>query len=252
MPIRYEQLAAHVAAITIDRPEARNALDRAHHRELAACWARFRDDDDVRVAIIRGTQGAFYAGADLKEPALGKGERPAYVNDAVLLGDKIDKPIIAAVDGPCLGGGMVLLSGTDIRFATPRARFGCTEPRFGMIGQGAILRLGRQLTHVAAMELLLTAQMVDAERAHALGLVNAVVAEGELLDRALQTAEKIAANAPLAIQATKAVLTGLASLSDAEARELEASKLQAVLASEDAKEGPRAFAERRAPMWRGR
>jgi enoyl-CoA hydratase len=269
LPIHYETVDDHVVRITIDRPETRNALDLYHFRDLAAAWRRFKEDQEAWVAIVTGVEGAFMAGADLKTyipqvTALQERIRAGDVTEidgcrlsdgteAVLRGASLYKPVIAAVDGPCVAGGMEMLGGVDIRLATPRATFGVMEPKRGLFaGGGTTVRLPRQLAFPAAMEFLLTAERFPAERALALGLLNEIVPEEELQERALGWARRITANAPLAVQATKeSVLRGLALDLDAAYRlELEISGR--VFSSEDAKEGPRAFAEKRPPRWTGR
>lgn len=269
MPVHYEGVDDHVVRITIDRPETRNALDLYHFRDLAAAWRRFGEDPASWVAIVTGVEGAFMAGADLKtyipqvtalQERIRAGEvteidgcRLSDGTEAVLRGASLYKPVIAAVDGPCVAGGMEMLGGVDIRIATPRATFGVMEPKRGLFaGGGTTVRLPRQLAFPAAMEFLLTGERFPAERALALGLLNEIVPEEELQDRALGWARRITANAPLAVQATKeSVLRGLAlDLDTAYALELEISGR--VFSSEDAKEGPRAFAEKRPPRWTGR
>ena len=269
MPIHYEQREGHVALITIDRPEARNSLDLYHFRDLAQAWRRFRDDPDDWVAVITGVPGQFMTGADLKtyipqitelQQQIAAGEvdeidgcRLRDGTDAVLRSLRIYKPIIAAVDGPCVAGGMEMLGGVDIRLATPRATFGVMEPKRGLFaGGGTTVRLPRQLAYPAAMEFLLTAEAFPAERALELGLLNEIVTEGDLLDRALWWATRITANAPLAVQATKeSVLRGL-EVDQREAYKIESELATKVFSSEDAKEGPKAFAEKRDPVWKGR
>ena len=269
MTIHYEQIGGHVARITIDRPEARNALDLHHFRDLAGAWRRFRDDPDDWVAIVTGVPGQFMTGADLKTyipqiTALQQQIRAGDVDeidgcrlrdgtDAVLRSLRIYKPIIAAVDGPCVAGGMEMLGGTDIRIATARATFGVMEPRRGLFaGGGTTVRLPRQLAYPAAMEFLLTAEAFPAARARELGLLNEIVPEAELADRALDWARRITVNAPLAVQATKeSVLRGLA-VDQRTAYEIEDELAGRVFSSEDAREGPRAFADKRDPVWRGR
>jgi enoyl-CoA hydratase len=251
----------HIATITINRPETRNALDMAHFQSLAQAWGRFRDDDDARVAVVTGVDDVFFTGADLKTfiPELtGESPRPEGWNqsdaiDAVLHHFPIYKPIIAAVNGLCVGGGMVLLSSTDIRLASSGARFALMEPKRGLFaGGGPTVRYPRQMPWAYAMELLLTADLVGAERALRMGLLNDVVAPAELMDTAYAFADRIAANGPLAIAATKqAALEGLALDLEA-AYENETRLSDMVFASEDAKEGPAAFAEKRTPVWRGR
>jgi enoyl-CoA hydratase len=269
MTIHYEQIGGHVARITIDRPEARNALDLHHFRDLAGAWRRFRDDAEDWVAIVTGVPGQFMTGADLKTyipqiTALQQQIQAGDVDeidgcrlrdgtDAVLRSLRIYKPIIAAVDGPCVAGGMEMLGGTDIRIATARATFGVMEPRRGLFaGGGTTVRLPRQLAYPAAMEFLLTAEAFPAARARELGLLNEIVPEAELADRALDWARRITVNAPLAVQATKeSVLRGLA-VDQRTAYEIEDELAGRVFSSEDAREGPRAFAEKRDPVWRGR
>jgi enoyl-CoA hydratase len=269
MPIHYDQVGGHVARITIDRPEARNALDLHHFRDLANAWRRFRDDPDDWVAVVTGVDGSFMTGADLKTYIPQITELQAQISagdvdeidgcklrdgtDAVLRSLKIYKPIIAAVDGPCVAGGMEMLGGIDIRLATERATFGVMEPKRGLFaGGGTTVRLPRQLAYPAAMEFLLTAEAFPASRALELGLLNDIVGEGELQERALWWAARITANAPMAVQATKeSVLRGLA-VDQREAYKIESELAGRVFSSEDAKEGPKAFAEKRDPVWKGR
>jgi enoyl-CoA hydratase len=269
VPIHYEQLDGHVARITIDRPESRNSLDLYHFRDLANAWRRFRDDPDDWVAVITGVERNFMSGADLKTYIPQITELQQQINagdvdeidgcklrdgtDAVLRSLRIHKPIIAAVNGPCVAGGMEMLGGVDIRVATEHATFGVMEPKRGLFaGGGTTVRLPRQIPFPAAMEFLLTAEAFPAERALQLGLLNEIVREDELADRALSWAERITVNAPLAVQATKeSVLRGLA-VDQKEAFRIESELAGKIFSSEDAKEGPRAFAEKRPPEWRGR
>ncbi|MBX3286777.1 MAG: enoyl-CoA hydratase/isomerase family protein [Actinobacteria bacterium] len=269
MPIHYDQRDDHVVVITIDRPEARNSLDLHHFRDLAKAWRDFRYDDDAWLAIVTGVPGQFMTGADLKTyipqitelaAEIAKGEvtevdgcRLSDGTRAVLRDTKIYKPIIAAIDGPCVAGGMEMLGGTDIRIATPNATFGVMEPKRGLFaGGGTTARLPRQLTYPAAMEFLLTAEAFPARRALELGLINEIVAADQLLDRADEWAARVCANAPLAVRGTKeSVLRGLAGTLD-EAYAIEAEISAAIFATEDAKEGPRAFKEKRPPTWQGR
>jgi len=267
--IHYEVRGDHVVVITIDRPEARNALDLHHFRDLAGAWKEFRYDDDAWLAIVTGVPGHFMAGADLKTyipqitelaKQIGSGAvreidgcRLEDGTRAVLRNVALYKPIIAAVDGPCVAGGMEMLGGTDIRIATPNATFGVLEPSRGLFaGGGTTARLPRQLAFPAAMEFLLTADAFPATRALELGLVNEIVQPDQLMERALEWAARITKNAPLAVQATKeSVLRGLnGTLADAYAVEEELSKV--IFATEDAKEGPRAFTEKRPPRWQRR
>lgn len=273
MPVHYElgkrPDAPHVVLITLDRPEARNACDLEHFHQLAQAWRRFGEDAEAWVAIFTGVDRAFMSGADLKTyvpeiTALSKkikdgtatdvgGYSLSDGTDAVLRGSRIYKPIIAAVNGPCVAGGMEMLGGVDIRIASEHATFGVLEPARGLFaGGGTTVRLPRQIPFAHAMEFLLCADVVDAARAAEMGLLNAVVPEDDLLDTAFAYAARITKNAPLAIQATKrSVLEGLKT-DMREAYRNEARISQEVFATEDAKEGPRAFAEKRAPNWTGR
>jgi enoyl-CoA hydratase/carnithine racemase len=269
VPIRYEPRDDHVVVITIDRPERKNALDLHHFRDLARAWRDFRDDDDLWVAIVTGVDGCFMAGADLKDympqitelaQKISSGEvteidgcRLSDGPEAVLRNVDLYKPVVAAIDGPCVAGGMEMLGGVDIRVASDRATFGVLEPKRGLFaGGGTTARLPRQIPYAAAMELLLVAEAIPAERALALGLLNEVVPVDDVLPSALRWAERILANGPLAVRATKeSVVRGLkGTLRDAYKIENEMSAI--VLRSEDAKEGPRAFAEKRAPEWKNR
>ena len=269
MPIHFRAEGGHLLVITIDRPERKNAMDLHHFRDLAKAWRDFRDDDDLWVAIITGTEGCFMAGADLKDyvpqiTALSQQIAAGEVDEidgcklsdgteAVLRNLKLYKPIIAAIDGPCVAGGMEMLGGIDIRLATPRATFGVLEPKRGLFaGGGTTARLPRQLPYAAAMEFLLTAEAFPASRALELGLLNEVVEPDQLMDRAHRWAERILANGPLAVRATKeSVVRGMAgTLRDAYKIESEISGI--VFQSDDAKEGPKAFAEKRPPNWTNR
>ena len=192
MSIDYEQ-DGHVVTITINRPEAHNSLDMDHFRALLGAWTRFRDDESAWVAVVTGTGRAFCTGADLKSfiPELtGTLDRPDGWDrmdalHAVLHRFPIYKPIIAAVNGVCVAGGMEMLGSTDIRVATPAARFAVMEPKRGLFaGGGTTVRLLRQIAYPHAMELLLTADMIDAERALTMGILNRVVPADELMPAA--------------------------------------------------------------------
>ena len=269
MPIHYELGDDHVALITIDCPETRNALDLQHFHDLAEAWRRFKDETDAWVAVITGVGDAFCAGADLKTfiPQVTELQKKIAAGEveelgglslrdstyAVLRSVKLYKPIVAAVNGHCVAGGMEMLGGVDIRIATPDATFGVMEPKRGLFaGGGTTVRLPRQLAFPAAMEFLLTAERFPAQRALELGLINEIVPREQLMDKAHEWARRITANAPLAVQATKeSVLKGL--LVDLqEAYKIESEISGRVFQTEDAKEGPKAFAEKRAPVWQGK
>jgi len=253
----------------LNRPEARNAMDMEHFAQLRGAWERFGDDDEAWVAVVTGVGEDFCVGADLKTyiPEItrlqsrmqedGITEIDGYRLDdgvkAVLRNVKLYKPIVAAVNGTCVAGGMEMLGGCDIRVAADTATFGVLEPKRGLFaGGGTTVRLPRQLNFPATMEFLLTAERFPAKRALDLGLINEIVAEDQLLEKAYDWARRIAANAPLAVQATKeSVLRGLRE-NMKDAYKIESELSQKIFSSEDAKEGPRAFAEKRKPQWSGK
>ena len=179
MPIHFERRDDHIALVTIDRPERKNSLDLHHFRDLAAAWRDFRDDDDLWVAVVTGVDGCFMAGADLKDyvpqitelsTRISSGEvteidgcKLTDGTEAVLRNVDLYKPVVAAIDGPCVAGGMEMLGGIDIRIASERATFGVLEPRHGLFaGGGTTARLPRQVPFAAAMEFLLLAEEVPA------------------------------------------------------------------------------------------
>ncbi|HEY2428147.1 MAG TPA: enoyl-CoA hydratase-related protein [Acidimicrobiales bacterium] len=269
MPIHYEPTGDHIVRITIDRPEAKNALDLYHFRDLANAWRRFRDEQDAWVAIVTGVGRNFMAGADLKtyipqitdlQTRITKGDvteidgcKLRDGTDSVLRSLTIYKPIIAAVNGPCVAGGMEMLGGIDIRIATEHAKFGVMEPKRGLFaGGGTTVRLPRQIPFPAAMEFLLTAEAFPAQRALDLGLLNEIVPEDELLERAESWARRITANAPLAVQATKESVLKCLAQNLPEAYKTESEISSRIFSTEDAKEGPKAFAEKRPPVWQAR
>ena len=269
MAVHYVLDDEHIVLVTIDRPEARNSADMEHFKLLREAWERFDADADAWVAIITGVGDAFFTGADLKKyvPEITKmqkqiaeeglteidGYRLDDGTKAVLRGARIWKPIIAAVNGFCTAGGMEMLGGVDIRVACPEAKFAVMEPKRGLFaGGGTTVRLPRQIPFPQAMEFLLCADLVPASRALEMGLLNAIVERDELLDAAYAYARRITANAPLAVQATKrSVWEGLGmSLKDAYKNESALSSM--IFQTEDAKEGPKAFAEKRPPVWQGK
>ena len=269
MPIHYESGEDHIVRITIDRPEARNSLDMDHFAQLRMAWDRFGEDDDAWVAVVTGVGADFCVGADLKTyiPQItslqatmkrdGVTEIDGYRLDdgvkAVLRNVALYKPIVAAVNGTCVAGGMEMLGGCDLRVAADTATFGVLEPKRGLFaGGGTTVRLPRQIPFPAAMELLLCADRISAQRAQEMGLLNEVCAPEQLLDRAYAYARRIPANGPFAVRKTKeSVLRGLA-VDMKEAYRIESAISSEVFSSEDAVEGPLAFAEKRAPQWTNR
>jgi E-phenylitaconyl-CoA hydratase len=241
----------------INRPERLNAMDAEHYRLLSQAWCRVRDDSAIRVAIVTGAgEKAFSTGADIKSFLTGPpgfDEMWLTQRDQLLnRGLEVWKPVIAAVNGYCLGGGMTLLLATDIRIAAPTATFGLAEVKRGVIpGNGGTQRVLAQLPHAIAMEMLLTGDAIDAETAARWGLVNRVVPREQLMATALEVARRIAANAPLAVQAAKELALRSRGLDLASGLRLEQVVNRMLMATEDAREGPAAFAEKRAPRFKG-
>lgn len=250
--ITYE-VADRVAWLTINRPEARNALNKAVRDGLWAGFRRFAEDDDAAVLILTGAgEKAFCAGGDLKEMAGAAMKVPPpdflpYLQRTIM----VDKPVIAAVNGVAFAGGFLLAQMADLCIAAEHAKFAITEVK---VGRGApwAAPLPWLIPPRVAMELLLTGEPLDARRAYDIGLVNRVVPADQLRDEALRMAKVIAANAPLTVRAGKALVYTAAELGWAAALEEGDRLYEPVYLSEDAKEGPRAFAEKRAPRWQGR
>lgn len=257
-----------IAVVRLNRPEARNAFDPETVVRLYEAFERVREDEAIRVAVLTGTgDTAFCAGADLGRfiPlisgargvedewdqrlidlfAAGKG-LPLMREDPV-------KPVIAAINGHAIAGGMELAQGTDIRVSCPEAKFGVQEVKWAVFPSGgSTVRLPQQLPFAKAMELLLTGDLISAEDALACGFLNHIVAREAVMDKAMEIAAKIAANGPLAVQAIRKSARACLGVPEAEALAMEATFAAPVFASEDAKEGPRAFMEKRAPVFQGR
>jgi enoyl-CoA hydratase/carnithine racemase len=258
MAIRYDK-DGKIVTITIDRPQAMNAMDRETSHELAEAFQDFDQDEQRLVAILTGAgERAFSAGADLKK-MYGRAEdgniREIWDHERQWrLGQRLQvwKPVIAAINGYCLAGGLELAMGCDIRIASDTASFGCPEVRWGILHGYGALRLPKTIPLSAAMELLLTGERISAQDAYRLGIVSRVVAPAALMSTARQVAEKICANGPLAIRVTKELAWRGLEMSTEEALRLYAALGALVRASEDAREGPRAFAEKRQPQFKGR
>jgi crotonobetainyl-CoA hydratase len=254
--IQYERAGA-VLTITLDRPEVLNALHQPAHRELERAFDLYAADSSLRVVIVTGTgDRAFCVGTDLKSLAkTGPYEYPPGGFAGITTRLDLWKPVIAAVNGLCLGGGVEILAACDLAVASEHAEFGLPEPRVGLaaLGGGALQRLARQMPMKDAMWLVLTAKRISAAEAKRVSLVNEVVPRGTALQRAQALAGEILACAPLALEASKQVMhlsTAEPSLGAAFRQRYPAAVR--MLASEDAKEGPRAFAEKRRPRWQGR
>jgi enoyl-CoA hydratase len=242
-----------VQVITINRPHAKNAVNAAVATRVAEAADELDESDDLRVGVLTGAGGTFSAGMDLK--AFLRGEKPS-IEGRGLCGITITpprKPMVAAVEGWALAGGFELLLACDLVVAARTARFGVPEVKRSLVaGGGAALLLPRRVPFALAMELLLTGDPIDATRAAEIGLVNRLVDEGEALESALQLAETVAANGPLAVAATKEVARGSADWTLAEGWGKQAEIVAPVFSSVDAREGATAFAEKRPPVWRGR
>lgn len=248
----------HIALITINRPERLNALDAEHYQALSKAWIRVRDDNEIRVAIITGAGNkSFTAGADLKSfvpkpmelPEMWLTQRDQLLNRGL----EIWKPVIAAVNGHCLGGGTTMLFATDIRLATPNATFNLAELKRGLVpGNGGTQRIMKQLPYAIAMEFMLTADTINAETAARWGLINRIVPQGELMDAAFTVAKKIAGNAPLAVQAAKELAIRSSDMDLATGLRMETVTNRLLWSTEDLQEGARAFNEKRPPNFKGR
>jgi len=254
--VRFE-LEDHVATITYDRPDALNAVNGALRRDLNDAFARFRDDEDAWVAIVTGAGRAFCVGADLRDSAGSTGdfagtfwEKPTQ--NSFESGWEIFKPVIAAVNGYCLGYGLTLVTWCDFVVASERAEFGFPEVTIGVPTIVGAIRLPRLVGWQPAMELLLTGERIDAARAEEIGLVGSVVPHDDLLPAARRLAERLTRAAPLAARATKEVAVRSQHLPMLEAIRFGETMRKVAAATDDAAEGVRAAAERRPPVWRGR
>lgn len=264
--VTYE-VADHVATITLDRPETRNALNPEMVVRLADAWHQVRDDDTIRVAVLTGKGDVFCSGADLGQlmPLLSGAKEPddewsqrlidnrRILTQALLRNFDTEKPVIAAVGGHAIAGGMELLQGTDIRIAVPDVKIGVQEVKWAVFpGGGSTVRMPRQMPYSKAMELLLTGDTMTAQEALEYGFVNHVVPKDQLKSKAYEIADKIAANGPLAVKAIRASARACLGLPEGEALKLENKYSAEILATEDAREGPRAFKEKRKPVYKGR
>lgn len=247
----------HIAIVTINRPEQYNALDAEHYAALSDAWVRVRDDHDVRCAIITGAgDKSFSTGADLKTKIGSKTTAADFwltQKDPLLnRGLEVWKPVIAAVNGYCLGGGVTLMLATDIRIASAHAQFGVPEVMRGIVpANGGTQRLLSQLPYAIAMELMLTGSRMDAETAARWGLVNKVVPADQLMTTALAYASRIAANAPLAVQAAKELAIRSRDMPMSSGLRMEQFVNRMLQATEDVQEGKQAFAEKRMPNFKG-
>lgn len=258
-----------IAVITLNRPRALNAVNAALATAVGTLLEQAEADDDVRVVVLTGAGRAFCAGADLKamnrsapgdkfeqgERSDGKGKGGGWDLSrlpALLKGRRLTKPLIAAVEGPAIAGGTEILQGTDIRVAGESAKFGVSEAKWGLFPLGgSAVRLVRQIPYTIAADILLTGRHIKAAEAKEIGLIGHVVPDGQALDKALEIAGTIAANGPLAVQAILKTIRDTEGMHEEEAFEIDAKLGAEVFKSADAKEGPRAFTEKRTPKFTG-
>jgi enoyl-CoA hydratase/carnithine racemase len=257
MSIDLDLLEGGIAVITINRPEKRNALDAEHYQALSEAWTRVRDDDAIRVAVVTGAgDKVFSAGADLKS-WIGRKVPMSEIwqtQKGMLLnrGLEIWKPVIAAINGHCLAGGMTLMLATDLRVTAEHATFALSEVKRGIIAaNGGTQRLPQQLPHAIAMEMLLIGDAIDAQTAARWGLVNRVVPADKVMETALDLARRIAANAPLAVQAAKELALRGSDQGLAAGLRFEQFVQHILQRTEDAAEGRQAFADKRVPRFTG-
>ena len=254
------ELVDHTLVVTMNRPEKRNALSGEMLAIMSDAWDRVNEDGDVRVAILTGAGGSFCAGADLEamtksapSDSFESGEFDPAVIKSLLKGFRLTKPLIAAVEGPAIAGGTEILQGTDIRVAGESAKFGISEARWSLYPMGgSAVRLVRQIPYTVAADILLTGKHVLAPEAKDIGLIGHVVPDGQALDTALEIGSTIAANGPLAVEAIVKTLHETQAMTEDAAFEHESAYTNGIMASEDAKEGPRAFAEKRTPKFQRR
>jgi enoyl-CoA hydratase len=249
----------HVLVVTMNRPHARNAISGPMMALMSQAWNEIDTDPDIRAAILTGAGGAFCSGADLKAmtashpgESFSSGAMDMSVIDGLLKGRRLTKPLIAAVEGPAIAGGTEILQATDIRIAGASARFGISEARWGLFPLGgSAVRLVRQIPYTIAADLLLTGRHIAAEEALRIGLIGQVVPDGQALARALEVADMIAANGPVAVQAILRTIRQTEGMAENDAFAVESKIGMEVFMSADAREGPRAFAEKRKPVFTG-
>ncbi|WP_280397007.1 crotonase/enoyl-CoA hydratase family protein [Nocardia carnea] len=260
MPQCLVEKRGHVLIVTMNRPEARNALSGEMMAIMRDAWDQVDNDPEIRVAILTGAGGAFCAGADLKgmtqqhpgDSFAGGGWDLSKI-EALLKGRRLTKPLIAAVEGAAIAGGTEILQGTDIRVAGESAKFGVSEARWGLFPLGgSAVRLVRQVPYTVAADILLTGRHLTAAEAKEIGLIGHVVPDGQALDKALELADLIAANGPLAVQAILQTIRDTECMPEEEAFQIDAKLGMAVFQSADAKEGPKAFKEKRKPTFTGK
>jgi enoyl-CoA hydratase len=258
---------AHIVTLTMNRPAVKNALNPEMLCRLADAWDLIDGEEEVRVAILTGADGTFCAGADLDQ-LVGRMTRGLPSEDewedrcrkdytvifkGLLRNYQLKKPLVAAIEGPCIAGGTEILQSTDIRIAGEGSTFGISEVRWGLFPLGgSTVRLRRQISYTRAMEILLTGDHFSAADVLLMGLIGRVVPRGRALTVAREIASKIAANGPLAVQSIKRSVQETEGLPEVQALEIEQRIGQPVFMSEDAREGPKAFKEKRTPEFKGK
>ncbi len=251
----------HVLIVTMNRPEVRNALSGPMMALMRQAWDETDSDPEIRACVLTGAGGSFCAGADLKamtrshpgDSFRAGGGLDLSVIEPLLKGRRLTKPLIAAVEGPAVAGGTEILQATDIRVAGESARFGVSEARWGLFPLGgSAVRLPRQIPYTLAADLLLTGRHISAAEALSIGLIGQVVPDGQALARALEIADMIAANGPVAVRAILRTIRETEGMPENDAFKVETRIGMEVFRSEDAKEGPRAFTEKRKPEFRDR
>ena len=257
MPLATYELDGHVATITYNRPDALNAVNSEMRRDLNEAFSRFRDDEDAWVGIVTGAGRAFCAGGDVRDGGNSTGEFAGTfwekpTSNSFESGWEIFKPVIAAVNGHCLGYGLTLVTWCDFVIASERAEFGFPEVALGVPTIVGAIRLPRKINWQYAMELLLTGERIGADRAHEIGLAGWVVPHDELMDEARALAGRLVAAAPLAGRAIKEMATRTQTMPMLEAIRFGETMRKVAAATDDAAEGGRAWAERRPPRWQGR
>lgn len=253
------QREGHVLVVTMNRPQARNALTAEMMEIMREAWDQVDSDPEIRACLLTGAGGVFCAGADLKAMTVShpgesfqSGGWDLSTIPALLKGRRLSKPLIAAVEGPAVAGGTEILQATDIRIAGRSARFGVSEARWGLFPLGgSAVRLPRQIPYTWAADVLLTGRHLTAEEAREIGLIGRVVSDGSALETAREVAEQVAANGPMAVQSILQTIRATEGMAEDEAFAVEAEIGMRVFLSDDAKEGPKAFAQKRRPEFTG-
>ena len=249
------EVIGNVAVMTINRPEARNAVSAEVANGIEAAIDKLEADDDVWVGVITGSGPVFCAGADLKAIAAGRAAEISTARGgfAGITARERTKPIIAAVDGPALAGGTEIVLSCDLVVASTNASFGIPEVKRSLVAAaGGLFRLPRALPPAIALELAMTGDPISAERAYHFGLINELVEPGTAKEKALELAARITANAPIAVRQSRRVVMAALSANDVELWKVTADAMSITVRTEDFQEGPRAFIEKRPPKWTGR